>query len=66
MGPGLTYTRCAAEVRGVANLAEASEGAHGVDALAIGAEVWHHLTFINICGPRTQHAQHKTKTEVNM
>lgn len=47
------YTRCPTDVCGVANLAEASEGAHGVDALAVGAEVWHYLTFINIssiCG----------------
>lgn len=42
------YTSCPADVCGVANLAEAPEGAHGVDTLAISAEAWHHLTFVNI------------------
>lgn len=42
------YAGGSANVCGVASLAEASEGAHGVDALAVGAEVWHHLAFINI------------------
>lgn len=42
------YTSCSADVRGVANFAEAPEGAHGVDALAISAEAWHHLTFVDI------------------
>lgn len=47
--PPLTYTSCPADVGGVANLAEAPEGAHGVDTLAIRAEVRHHLTFIDVC-----------------
>lgn len=54
---GLTYTRRPADVRGVADLAEASEGAHGIDALAASAQVWHHLTFINICGQEDKRKQ---------
>lgn len=51
--PRLTYTRGSTDVRGVANLAEAPEGAHGIDALTIGAEIWHNFAFINICAPKT-------------
>lgn len=46
--PCLTHTGRSADVCGVANLAEAPERAHGIDALAIRAEVGHDLTFINI------------------
>lgn len=42
------YTRRSADVCGVADLTETSEGAHGIDALPIGAEIWHNFTFINI------------------
>lgn len=55
----LTNTWGSADVRGVANLAEAPEWAHGIDALTIGAEVWHNLTFVNICG--TKQKQNKKK-----
>lgn len=47
--PPLTDASCPADVGGVANLAEAPEGAHGVDTLAIRAEVRHHLTFVDVC-----------------
>ena len=49
----LTYARGSADVCGVANLTETPEGAHGVDALTTGAEVWHDFTFINVCAPET-------------
>lgn len=62
--PRLTYTRGAADICGVANLAEAPEWAHGVDALTVGAEVWHHLTLINICGPKQK--QDQKQIEVNI
>lgn len=52
--PRLTHAGGPTDVRGVASLAEAAEGAHGVDALAIGAQVWHHLALINICGSKTE------------
>lgn len=42
------YTRGAADVCGVAHLAEASERAHGIDALTVAAKVWHNLAFIDI------------------
>lgn len=45
----LTITRCANYVSGIASLAKATEGAHGVNALPIPAQVWQDLTFINIC-----------------
>lgn len=42
------YTSCSADVGSVANLAEAPEGAHGVDTLAISAEAGHDLTLVDI------------------
>lgn len=62
--PCLTYTRGSADVRGVANLAEAPEWAHGIDALTIGAEVWHNLTFINICDTKPNHNQNQTAVNI--
>lgn len=32
-----------ADVCGVADLTETPEGAHGIDALTTGAEIWHNL-----------------------
>lgn len=52
--PYLTYTSCPADVGSVANLAEAAEGAHGVDTLAISAEAGHDLTLVNICRVRNK------------
>lgn len=42
------YARGSADVCGVANLTETPEGAHGIDALTTGAEIWHDFTFVNI------------------
>lgn len=58
----LTYTRRSADVCGVADLTETPEGAHGIDALTTGAEIWHNFTFINICAPKTPRQK---QTEVN-
>lgn len=45
----LTITRCASYVSGIASFAKAPEGAHGVNALPIPAQVWQDITLINIC-----------------
>lgn len=45
----LTNARCATYVSGIANFAKASEGAHSVNTLSISTQLWHDLTFINIC-----------------
>lgn len=44
-----TIARCARYVSGIASFAKAPEGAHGVNALPIPAQVGQDLTFINIC-----------------
>lgn len=62
----LTYTRSSTDVCGIAHLAEAPERAHGVDALTIGAQVWHNLTFINICGPKQNRQQNQVEVNINL
>lgn len=59
----LTYTRGSADVCGVASLTETPERAHGIDALTIGAEIWHNFTFVNVCAPKTPRQK---QTEVNI
>lgn len=55
--PHLTYAGRPADVGGVANLAEAAEGAHGVDALAVRAEARHHLTLVDVCAGREERGE---------